>query len=112
LAKRLDNKKSILQFFTKCLYDISTIKTLQFNNTKLKLIYNWYNTQSNSKILFQKEITGLNATILKDKYGYLYYYIMYLVDKDIIKLVSNHQRGISSRYILLIMKYLKWYKTI
>jgi hypothetical protein len=40
LAKRLDNKKSILQFFTKCLYDISTIKTLQFNNTKLKLIYN------------------------------------------------------------------------
>jgi hypothetical protein len=26
LAKRLDNKKSILQFFTKCLYDISTIK--------------------------------------------------------------------------------------
>jgi hypothetical protein len=40
LAKRLDNKKkSILQFFTKkCLYDISTIKTLQFNNTKLKLI--------------------------------------------------------------------------
>jgi hypothetical protein len=104
LAKRLDTKKSILQFLPKCLYDISTIKTLQFNNTKLKTDYIIDITHNLIlKYYFKKDNRfALNAIILKDKYGYLYnYYIMYLVDKDIIKLVSNHQKGISSRVYTL-----------
>jgi hypothetical protein len=104
LAKRLDNKKSTLQFLPKCLYDISTIKTLQFNNTKLKTDYIIDITHNLIlKYYFKKDNRfALNAIILKDKYGYLYnYYIMYLVDKDIIKLVSNHQKGISSRVYTL-----------
>jgi hypothetical protein len=104
LAKRLDNKKSTLQFLPKCLYDISTIKTIQFNNTKLKTDYIIDITHNLIlKYYFKKDNRfALNAIILKDKYGYLYnYYIMYLVDKDIIKLVSNHQKGISSRVYTL-----------
>lgn len=100
LTKRLNKKTFSLQFLPKCLYDISTIKTIQFNNIKLKTDYIIDITHNLIlKYYFKKENRfALNSTILKDKYGYLYnYYIMYLIEKGIISLVSNHQKGISSR---------------
>jgi hypothetical protein len=51
------------------------------------------------KYYFKKENKFvINATILKDKYGYLYnYYINYLIEVKIIKMVSNYKKGVSSR---------------
>ena len=39
VAKRIDDKLFSLQFLPECLYGISTIKTLEFNNVKLKTNY-------------------------------------------------------------------------
>lgn len=100
LTKRLNKKTFTLQFLPKCIYDISTTKTIQFNNIKLKTDYIIDITHNLIlKYYFKKENRfALNSTILKDKYGYLYnYYIMYLLEKNIITLISNHQKGISSR---------------
>ncbi len=100
LTKRLNKKTFSLQFLPKCLYNISTKKTLEFNNIKLKTDYIIDITHNLIlKYYFKKENRfALNSTILKDKYGYLYnYYIMYLIENDIITLISNHQKGISSR---------------
>ena len=104
VAKRLDDKLFSLQFLPECLYSISTIKTLEFNNTKLKTNY-LIDIVHNLilKYYFKKENRfALNATILKDKYGYLYnYYINYLVSNGILILKTNYQNGVTSRIYAL-----------
>ena len=104
VAKRLDDKLFSLQFLPECLYGISTIKTLEFNNTKLKTNY-LIDIVHNLilKYYFKKENRfALNATILKDKYGYLYnYYINYLVSNGILILKTNYQNGVTSRIYAL-----------
>jgi hypothetical protein len=100
VAKRIDDKLFSLQFLPECLYGISTIKTLEFNNVKLKTNY-LIDIVHNLilKYYFKKENRfALNATILKDKYGYLYnYYINYLVSNGILILKTNYQNGVTSR---------------
>jgi hypothetical protein len=104
VAKRLDDKLFSLQFLPECLYGISTIKTLEFNNTKLKTNY-LIDIVHNLilKYYFKKENRfALNATILKDKYGYLYnYYINYLVTNGILILKTNYRNGVTSRIYAL-----------
>jgi hypothetical protein len=100
LTATLKNKKCSLQFLPKKLESISTQKTIEFKDKKLKtsylidivhnLILKYYFKKENSFIL--------NATILKEKYGYLYnFYIEYLVDSKIIQLKKNYQKGKRSR---------------
>lgn len=104
VSKRIDNKLFSLQFLPECLYSISNIKTLEFNNIKLKtnylidivhnLILKYYFKKENRYVL--------NATILKDKYGYLYnYYINYLVSNGILILKTNYKNGVTSRIYAL-----------
>jgi len=104
VAKRIDDKLFSLQFLPECLYGISTIKTLEFNNVKLKTNY-LIDIVHNLilKYYFKKENRfALNATILKDKYGYLYnYYINYLVTNGILILKTNYQNGVTSRIYAL-----------
>jgi hypothetical protein len=104
VAKRIDDKLFSLQFLPECLYGISTIKTLEFNNIKLKTNY-LIDIVHNLilKYYFKKENRfALNATILKDKYGYLYnYYINYLVSNGILILKTNYQNGVTSRIYAL-----------
>ena len=104
VVKRLDDKLFSLQFLPECLYGISTIKTLEFNNTKLKTNY-LIDIVHNLilKYYFKKENRfALNATILKDKYGYLYnYYINYLVTNGVLILKTNYQNGVTSRIYAL-----------
>ena len=104
VSKRIDDKSFSLQFLPECLYGISTIKTLEFNNTKLKTNY-LIDIVHNLilKYYFKKENRfALNATILKDKYGYLYnYYINYLVSNGILILKTNYQNGVTSRIYAL-----------
>ena len=104
VTKRIDEKLFSLQFLPECLYGISTIKSLEFNGVKLKtnylidivhtLILKYYFKKENRFVL--------NATVLKDKYGYLYnYYINYLVSNGVLILKTNYQNGVTSRIYAL-----------
>jgi hypothetical protein len=104
VAKRIDEKSFSLQFLPECLYGISTIKSLEFNGVKLKTNY-LIDIVHNLilKYYFKKENRfALNATVLKDKYGYLYnYYINYLVSNGTLVLKTNYQNGVTSRIYAL-----------
>jgi len=104
VTKRIDEKLFSLQFLPECLYGISTIKSLEFNGVKLKTNYliDIVHTLI-LKYYFKKENRfALNATVLKDKYGYLYnYYINYLVSNGVLVLKTNYQNGVTSRIYAL-----------
>jgi hypothetical protein len=104
VTKRIDNKLFSLQFLPECLYGISNIKSLEFNGVKLKTNYliDIVHTLI-LKYYFKKENRfALNATVLKDKYGYLYnYYINYLVSNGVLVLKTNYQNGVTSRIYAL-----------
>ena len=104
VAKRIGDKSFSLQFLPECLYGISTIKSLEFNGVKLKTNY-LIDIVHNLilKYYFKKENRfALNATVLKDKYGYLYnYYINYLVSNGTLVLKTNYQNGVTSRIYAL-----------
>lgn len=104
IKKRLDKKTFSLQFLPECLIEISNNKIIEYNNVKLKVDY-LIDIVHNLilKFYFKKENRfALNATILKDKYGYQYnYYISYLIDLDILHLKSNYLKGVSSRVYTL-----------
>ena len=110
ITKKLNKKKQSLQFLPKCLESISDKKTIDFNNQKIKPSYLIDITHNLIlKYYFKKENKfTLNATVLKDKYGYLYkHYIDYLINNDIIKMISNYKKCVSSRVYSLNPKVLK-----
>lgn len=100
LSKKISKKKYLLQFLPTCFDSIKDLKTIEYKGEKLKtaylvdivngLILKYYFKKENRYIL--------NATILKDRYGYLYnYYINYLVDSKILTLLNNYKKGVCSR---------------
>ena len=98
--KRVEDKTFTLQFLPECLYHIENIKTINYKETKLKTDYLIDIIHSLIlKYYFKKENRfAINATVLKDKYGYLYnYYINYLIDNNIIALMTQYQTGVTSR---------------
>lgn len=100
VSKRVEDKTFILQFLPECLYHIENIKTINYKETKLKTDYLIDIIHSLIlKYYFKKENRfAINATVLKDKYGYLYnYYINYLIDNNIIELMTQYQTGVTSR---------------
>jgi hypothetical protein len=100
VSKRVEDKTFTLQFLPECLYHIENIKTINYKETKLKTDYLIDIIHSLVlKYYFKKENRfAINATVLKDKYGYLYnYYINYLVDNNIISLMTQYQTGVTSR---------------
>ena len=100
ISDRLDKKDFLLQFLPTKLEYLESQKYINFNGEKIKTAY-LIDIVHNLvlKYYFKKENKfTLNATILKDKYGYLYnYYIKYLVESKILFLISNHRKGVSSR---------------
>lgn len=100
VEKNLDKKTFSLQFLPECFNELSTKKHIEYKETKLKTDY-LIDIVHNLilKFFFKKENRfALNATVLKDKYGYLYnYYINYLIDNNILHLKSNYLKGVSSR---------------
>lgn len=100
INKNLSEKKSILQFLPKCLFDISTHKNFIHNNKKLKTSY-LIDVVHNLilKYYFRKENKfNLSSLILKEKYGHMYnYYIDYLVKKEILILICKHRKGKNAR---------------
>lgn len=100
VSKRVEDKTFTLQFLPECLYHIENIKIINYKETKLKTDYLIDIIHSLVlKYYFKKENRfAINATVLKDKYGYLYnYYINYLVDNNIISLMTQYQTGVTSR---------------
>jgi len=100
IAEKLNKKTFLLQFLPESIEFLENQKYIFFQEKKLKtsylidIIHNMI-----LKYYFKKENKfPLNATVLKDKYGYLYnYYIKYLIDKGIINMKSNYKKGFSSR---------------
>ena len=110
LAKKITQKKFLLQFLPSQLEQLKDEKFVIFENQKLKVSY--IIDLVNSLILkyyFKKENRfAINSIVLKDKYGYLYnYYIKYLVDGGHLKMLNNYRKGISSRIYCLNEKILR-----
>lgn len=100
IQKRLDKKTKSLQFLPKCFDEFQNIKTIIYKDQKLKtsylidIIHNLI-----LKYYFKKDNKyTINATVLKERYGYLYnYYIKYLIEKKILYMVCNYKKGVTSR---------------
>lgn len=100
IVAKLNKKTFLLQYLPSALEYLESDKYINYKSEKLKtsylidIIHNMV-----LKYYFKKENKFvINATILKDKYGYLYnYYINYLIEVKIIKMVSNYKKGVSSR---------------
>jgi len=93
-------KKYILQYLPSDFLEIAREPFFIYENKKLKsaflidlvhsLIAKYFN-KKNNKI-------SLSAEILKERYGYLYnYYIKYLVETDVLKLLLNYRKGHNCR---------------
>lgn len=110
IRKKLESKKSSLQFLPESLEDLSKNKTFNYKNKRLKSAY-LIDIVHNLilKYYFKKENKfHLMSTILKEKYGHLYnYYIDYLVDIKVLEMISNYQAGRNARVYKLNDKILK-----
>lgn len=100
LAKKIKDKKYSLQFLPESFNYLTDVKFIMYKDRKLKsdylidivnnLILKYYFKKDNRYII--------NATILKDKYGYIYnYYINYLIDNNVLILKNNYKKGVRSR---------------
>lgn len=100
IRKKLDTKKYSIQFLPESLFDISQNKFFYYRDIKLKTCY-LIDIIHNLilKYYFKKEnIFNLSSIVLKEKYGYRYnYYIDFLIQQDILKLVRNYQKGKNAR---------------
>lgn len=100
LANKIKNKEYLLQFLPSIFDEFKDKKYIIYKSEKLKTDY-LIDVISNLilKYYFKKENRFIiNATILKDKYGYLYnYYINYLIDRNILILRTNYKKGVNSR---------------
>ena len=100
LKNELENKKSLLQFLPKCLENLKNKKTIEYKEDKLKTSY-LFDIVNNLilKYYFKKDNRYLiNATVLKDKYGFKYkLYIDWLIENNIISMLCNYKVGQNSR---------------
>lgn len=100
LKNKLSKKRFSLQFLPESLVSISKVKKISFNDKNLKTSY-LIDIVHNMllKYYFKRNNNfTLNSLILKEKYGHQYnHYIDFLVNKGIIKLISNYMKGKKSR---------------
>jgi len=100
ISKKLKNKKSLLQFQPKILEHLNNIKKIKYKGENIKTAY-LFDIVNNLilKYYFKKDNRyTINATVLKEKYGYKYkLYIDWLVENDVIRLLYNYRIGHNSR---------------
>lgn len=100
LKRNLNNKNFILQFLPKSFEDFSQKRHFFYKEQKLKSAY-VIDILHNLilKYYFKKDNKfSLMASILKDKYGYLYnYYMNFLLENRVLLLISKHKKGKNSR---------------
>ncbi len=100
ISSKLNKKTKSLQFLPEVLKPISQLKTINFNDKKIKVSYLIdiiHNLML--KYYFKKENSfTINATVLKQKYGHEYKsYVDYLVENKIISMKCNYKAGVTSR---------------
>jgi hypothetical protein len=104
LKNELENKKSLLQFLPKCLEHLKDKSEIQYKENKIKTSY-LFDIVNNLilKYYFKKDNRySINATILKDKYGFKYkLYIDWLLENKIITMLYNYKAGQNSRVYTL-----------
>jgi hypothetical protein len=110
IVKKLSKKTYSLHYLPQCLVDISKLQTIEYKGNKIKSAY--LIDIVNSLLLkyyFKKENKfTLNSLVLKDRYGYLYkLYIDFLVERNIIHMVVNYKKGVTSRIYALNPKIIK-----
>lgn len=100
ITQKLEKKTKSLQFLPLYLEEISKQKFVNYLGKKLKTAY-LIDMVHNMilKYYFKKENKfTLNATVLKQKYGYEYKaYVDFLIYKQIIKMKCNYKAGVTSR---------------
>jgi len=100
ISKNLKSKKYSIQFLPESMVPVSEHKTLTFNGKRIKVSY-LIDIVHNLilKYYFKGDNQfNISSVILKEKYGHLYnYYVSYLIDSKILKLVRNHQKGKNAR---------------
>ena len=100
IRKKLETKKSSLQFLPVKMVEMSKIKKFEYNGRELKtayvidIIHNMI-----LKYYFRKDNSfNLYSTILKEKYGHQYnHYFEYLLETNIIERTANYLVGSKSR---------------
>lgn len=100
IRKKLNKKKSSLQFLPSKMSEMSTKKTFEHSGKNLKtayaidLIHNMI-----LKYYFRKDNSfTMHSSILKEKYGYLYsHYVDYLLSIGILEMTANYFAGRKSR---------------
>lgn len=100
IRKKLESKKSSLQFLPTKMLVLSSQKKIDYNDRILKtsyaidIIHNMI-----LKYYFRKENSfKLHSSILKEKYGHLYnHYMDYLVETGIIEMTGNYLAGRNAR---------------
>lgn len=100
VRKKLESKKHSIQFLPSQLLNESKDKFFTYKDQKLKTDY-LVDIVHNLilKYYFKKDnLFNISSIVLKEKYGYRYnYYMSYLVEKNILKLVKNHMKGKNAR---------------
>lgn len=100
IRKKLESKKSSLQFLPSKMVAMSSSKKFEFNGKTLKtsyaidIIHNMI-----LKYYFRKDNSfKLHSSILKEKYGHLYsHYMEYLVENGVIEMTGNYLAGRNAR---------------
>lgn len=104
IRSKLEDKKNTLQFLPQSLEEISKLKNFTYKEEKLKVAY-LIDIVHNLllKYYFKRDNQfSLSAVILKEKYGYLYnYYINYLVENNVILMLTNYKAGTRARVYAL-----------
>lgn len=104
IRSKLNDKSNSLQFLPQSMEEISKLKIVKYKEKTLKISY-VVDIIHNLilKYYFKKDNKfSLSATILKEKYGYLYnYYIDYLVDNKLILMLYNYKSGSRCRVYAL-----------
>lgn len=104
IRSKLEDKKNTLQFLPQSLEEISKLKNFTYKGEKLKVAY-LIDIVHNLllKYYFKRDNQfSLSAVILKEKYGYLYnYYINYLVENNVILMLTNYKAGTRARVYAL-----------
>lgn len=104
IRSKLEDKKNTLQFLPQSLEEISKSKNFTYKGEKLKVAY-LIDIVHNLllKYYFKRDNQfSLSAVILKEKYGYLYnYYINYLVENNVILMLTNYKAGKRARVYAL-----------
>jgi hypothetical protein len=93
IRKKLESKKSSLQFLPVKMVKMSTNKNFEHNDRKLKtayaidIIHNMI-----LKYYFRKDNSfNMHSSILKEKYGHLYsHYLDYLISIGVIEMIANY----------------------